>query len=291
VQNTGFSTNKTLNVKGRLISLETARIMGILNVTLDSFYDGGKFKTDKEILSQTEKMVRDGCDFIDVGGYSTRPGAEEISVNEELNRTVTIIKSIRQHFPDAIISIDTFRSEVAKAAIAEGASMINDVSGGTLDDRMFQTVAQLQVPYILTHMRGNPKTMTQHTTYENLLKEILDFLQHRLHILLQSGVKDVIVDPGFGFAKTREQNFQLLHELDKFGMLGRPVLAGLSRKSMVWKTLGISPEEALNGTSVVNTIALLRGANILRVHDVREAVEAVRLVEEMKRQNPTAVTF
>jgi dihydropteroate synthase len=291
VQNTGFSTNKTLNVKGRLISLETARIMGILNVTPDSFYDGGKFKTDKEILSQSEKMVRDGCDFIDVGGYSTRPGAEEISVNEELNRTVNIIKSIRQRFPDAIISIDTFRSEVAKAAIAEGASMINDVSGGTLDDSMFQTVAQLQVPYILTHMRGNPKTMTQVTAYENLLKEILDFLQHRLHILLQSGVKDVIVDPGFGFAKTREQNFQLLHELDKFGMLGRPVLAGLSRKSMVWKTLGISPEEALNGTSVVNTIALLRGANILRVHDVREAVEAVRLVEEMKRQNPTAVTF
>jgi dihydropteroate synthase len=265
--------------------------MGILNITPDSFYDGGKFRTDTEILSQAEKMIKEGADFIDIGGYSTRPGAEEISVNEELNRTVTSLRLLKKNFPDTIVSVDTFRSSVAQVAVEQGASIINDVSGGELDPQMFETVARLRVPYILMHMRGNPKTMNDLTTYENLVKEILDFLQSRLHLLTKLGVTDVIVDPGFGFAKTREQNFQLLDGLDVFGILGRPVLAGLSRKSMVWKTLDLKPDEALNGTSVLNTIALLRGASILRVHDVKEAVEAVKLVEEMKRQNPAAVTF
>jgi dihydropteroate synthase len=291
VQNTGFSTNKTLNVNGRLISLDTPKVMGILNITPDSFYDGGKFRTDREILSQTEKMVKEGADFIDIGGYSTRPGAEEISVNEELNRTVTTVQLVKKNFPDTIVSVDTFRSTVAQVAVEQGASIINDISGGELDPQMFETVARLRVPYILMHMRGTPKTMKDLTAYENLIKEILDFLQSRLHLLTRLGVKDVIVDPGFGFAKTREQNFQLLDRLDMLGILGRPLLAGLSRKSMVWKTLNLKPEEALNGTSVLNTIALLRGASILRVHDVKEAVEAVELVGEMKRQNPTAVTF
>jgi dihydropteroate synthase len=282
VQNTGFSTNKTLNVNGRLIMLDPPRVMGILNVTPDSFYDGGKFKSDREILLQVEKMVRENADFIDVGGYSTRPGAEEISVNEELNRSVGTISLIRRRFPDAILSIDTFRSEVAQKAIDAGASIINDISGGELDPDMFQMAARLKVPYILMHMRGNPKTMNALTHYDNLLKEVLDFLQSRLQTLTKLGVKDVIVDPGFGFAKTREQNFQLLHELDKLGILGRPVLAGLSRKSMVWKTLDQKPEEALNGTTALNTIALLKNASILRVHDVKEAVEAVKLVQELR---------
>jgi dihydropteroate synthase len=282
VQNTGFSTNKTLNVNGGLIMLDPPRVMGILNVTPDSFYDGGKFKSDREILAQVEKMVRENADFIDVGGYSTRPGAEEISFNEELNRSVGTISLIRHRFPDVILSIDTFRSEVAQKAIEAGASIINDISGGELDPGMFETVARFKVPYILMHMRGNPKTMNALTHYDNLLKEVLDFLQSRLQTLTKLGVKDVIVDPGFGFAKTREQNFQLLHELDKLGILGRPVLAGLSRKSMVWKTLNQKPEEALNGTTTLNTIALLKNASILRVHDVKEAVEAVKLVQEMR---------
>ena len=269
-------------MNGRLIMLDTPSVMGILNVTPDSFYDGGRFKSDREILTQVEKMIREHADFIDVGGYSTRPGAEEISVNEELNRSVSTISLIRQRFPDAILSIDTFRTEVARKAVEAGASMINDISGGELDPQMFETVAQLQVPYILMHMRGNPKTMNALTQYDNLLKEILNFLQSRLQTLTKLGVKDVIIDPGFGFAKTREQNFQLLHELDKFGILGRPVLAGVSRKSMVWKTLNQKPEEALNGTTALNTIALLKGASILRVHDVKEAVEAVKLVQEMR---------
>ena len=265
--------------------------MGILNVTPDSFYDGGKFTAEKEILTQVEKMVKEGADFLDVGGYSTRPGAEEINVNEELNRSVRTIQLIRQRFPDTILSIDTFRSEVARAAVQEGASVINDISGGELDAAMFEAVASLKVPYILMHMRGNPKTMTTLTSYDNLVKDILSYFHAKLARLTELGVKDVIIDPGFGFAKTREQNFVLLQELDKFQFLGRPVLAGLSRKSMVWKTLNVKPEEALNGTSVVNTVALLKGASILRVHDVKEAAEAVKLVQEMKRQNPVAVNF
>jgi dihydropteroate synthase len=255
--------------------------MGILNVTPDSFYDGGKFNSEAEILVQVEKMVKEGADMIDVGGYSTRPGAKNVSIAEENERVLKAIRLIVRNFPGAIISVDTFRSEIARAAILEGAAMINDISGGQ-DIEMFGTVAELRVPYILMHMRGTPQTMTSLTKYTNLVKELLDYFHDRIHKLSQLGVTDIIVDPGFGFAKTREQNFVLLDQLEKFSLPGKPVLAGLSRKSMVWKTLNQKAEDALNGTTVLNTIALLKGARILRVHDVREAVEAVKLVNEMK---------
>ena len=257
--------------------------MGILNVTPDSFYDGGKFTSDSEILSQVEKMVKEGADMIDVGGYSSRPGAADISEREEINRAIHAIRLIIHHFPDTIISIDTFRSEVARIAVKEeGAGIINDISGGQLDPDMFKTVADLQVPYVLMHMKGTPQTMLGLSSYDNLIKELIDYFHSRIFTLTRMGVKDIILDPGFGFAKTREQNFQLLDQLHKLSLPGRPLLVGLSRKSMVWKTLNSKPENALNGTTVLNTIALIKGAGILRVHDVKEAAEVISLVMEMK---------
>jgi dihydropteroate synthase len=276
-----FSTNKTLNLRGRLIDLGIPRIMGILNITPDSFYEGSRFTTETAILKNTEKMLLDGATFIDVGGYSTRPGAEDISVEEESSRVVRAIRIILNNFPEALVSIDTFRSDVASAAVQEGAALINDVSGGSLDPAMFETVARLNVPYILMHMRGTPQTMTQHTQYENLVKEITDYFHQKIFQLHQLGVRDIIVDPGFGFAKTPTQNFELLHHLDHFRILGKPMLAGLSRKSMIWRTLSLNPEEALNGTTALNTIALLKGAGILRVHDVREAQQVVQLLQNL----------
>lgn len=258
--------------------LDTPKVMGILNVTPDSFFDGGKYQSDKQILDQAGQMLREGADMIDVGGYSTRPGAEQISEEIETERSVNAIRLIKKEFPEAIISIDTFRSEIARRAIAEGAAMINDISGGELDSKMFDTVANLNVPYVLMHMRGNPQTMTQLTSYENIVKEVLKYFHEKISVLTSLGVKDIIIDPGFGFAKTREQNFQLLNKLDQFGVLGLPLLAGLSRKSMVWKTLDVKPEDALNGTIVLNTIALTKGASILRVHDVKACVETIRVM-------------
>jgi dihydropteroate synthase len=283
VQNTGFSTNKTLNLGGRLLNLQVPCVMGILNVTPDSFYDGGRYSTEAEILSQVGKMLEEGAQIIDVGGYSTRPGAHEISVGEELERSLAAMRSILKSFPGTIISIDTFRSEVARAAVDHGALMINDVSGGNLDPEMHAVVAKLRAPYILMHMRGNPQTMTSLTKYDNLIKDIIIDLQSRLSSLHTLGIKDVVIDPGFGFSKTREQNFALLNELEKFGILGKPVMVGLSRKSMVWKTLNLAADQALNGTTVLNTIALLKGASLLRVHNVKEAVEAIKLVQEMRK--------
>ncbi|WP_079684805.1 dihydropteroate synthase [Ohtaekwangia koreensis] len=280
-ENNLFSTNKTLNLHGRLVDLRTPKVMGILNVTPDSFYDGNQHSTEAAILAHAEKMVREGATFIDVGGYSTRPGAEEIPVAEELKRVLSVIKGIRRNFPETFISIDTFRSEVARAAIEEGAHLINDVSGGSLDEKMFETVASLRVPYILMHMRGTPATMTQQTNYENLLKDIIDFFHQKINMLHQLGVKDIVVDPGFGFAKTVDQNFEILNHLEHFKILGKPILAGLSRKSMIWRSLSVTPDEALNGTTSLNTIALLKGAGILRVHDVKEAMEAVTLTNKV----------
>ena len=274
-----FQTNKTLNCAGKLINLCTPKVMGILNVTPDSFYDGGRLADSDSVLKQAEKMLTDGATFIDVGGYSTRPGASDVSVEEELRRVLPAIQSIVKHFPEVIISIDTFRSEVAKQAVNEGACMINDISGGQLDPIMFETVASLNVPYILMHSRGTPQTMTQLNEYENLIKDIVGYFHQKIFTLLQLGVKDIIIDPGFGFAKNIEQNFQLLKDLDHFQILGKPILAGLSRKSMIWKTLKTNPEDALNGTTSLNTIALLKGASILRVHDVKEAVEVAKLME------------
>jgi dihydropteroate synthase len=285
VQNTPFSINKTLNIRGRLLSLDKPSIMGILNITPDSFYDGGNFNSESTILTQAAKMLSEGATFIDVGGYSSRPGAADVPVAEEIKRVVPAIKSIIKEFPEAIISIDTFRSEVARTACDHGASMVTDISGGQRDSLMFETVATLNVPYILMHMRGTPETMARDTNYQNLLRDIFDYLHVRLRELQQHGVKDIIIDPGFGFAKNREQNFELLNHLDMFHIFSKPILCGLSRKSMVWKTLNITPDDALNGTTSLNTIALLKGASVLRVHDVKQAREVVDLYLAMNKHN------
>jgi dihydropteroate synthase len=280
-----FSVNKTLNVRGRLIDLSEPKIMGILNVTPDSFYDGLKYTDEASILKQVDKMVSEGVDFIDVGGNSTRPGAESISEEEELDRVLPAIKIISKNFPDTIISVDTFRSVVAKRAVEMGASMINDIAGGDLDPTMFDVVASLQVPYILMHMKGTPQTMMKETTYENLLKEIVDYFHRKIFKLKGLGIKDIIIDPGFGFAKTVDQNFELLNKLDHFEILEKPLLVGLSRKSLIWRTLKTNAEGALNGTTMLNTIALINGASILRVHDVREAKEVVQLMQQLRISN------
>jgi dihydropteroate synthase len=272
-----YNPSKTLNIHGRLIDLSTPKVMGILNVTPDSFYDGNRYLTEDSILKQTEKMLAEGALFIDVGGYSSRPGAEDISEQQEISRSVNAVKLIIKKFPTAILSIDTFRSEVARQAILEGACMVNDISAGEQDQNMFATVAALKVPYIVMHMRGTPQTMKTLTEYENLIKEITSYLQQKINTLETLGVKDIMIDPGFGFAKTGTQNFQILEHLDFLKVLNKPIVAGLSRKSMIWKTLGIKPDEALNGTTALNVIALMKGATILRVHDVKEAIEVVRL--------------
>lgn len=268
---------KTLNVNGRLVDLSTPVVMGILNITPDSFFEGSRFNTESEILQQTEKMLSEGATFIDVGGYSSRPGADDISVEEELFRVTKAIQAIVREFPNAIISVDTFRSAVAKAAIQEGASIVNDISAGELDSQMFETVASLKVPYIAMHMRGTPQNMKEFTPYDNLVKDVMNYFTEKINRLKALGVYDIIIDPGFGFAKTIDQNFELLAHLHYFKNLERPILAGLSRKSMIWKTLAVSPEEALNGTTALNMTALLKGVSILRVHDVKEAVEVIKL--------------
>jgi dihydropteroate synthase len=284
-ENSFFSTNQTLNVQGRLFDLRTPLVMGVLNVTPDSFYDGGRYQTESAILNHVEKLLGEGALFIDVGAYSSRPGATDISVEDESKRALFALQIIMRNFPHALVSIDTFRSDVAYAAVNEGACLVNDISAGDLDLRMFETVARLNVPYIAMHMRGNPTTMTSLTGYENLLKEMVSYFQDKVNRLTQMGVKDVIIDPGFGFAKTVEQNFYLLNQLDYFKLLGKPIAVGLSRKSIIWKTLSISADNALNGTTSLNTIALMKGANILRVHDVKEAMEVVKLVSTLRNNH------
>ncbi len=276
-----FSANNTLNVNGKLINFSRPKIMGILNVTPDSFYDGFRYTDEALMVKHVEKMILEGADFIDVGGYSTRPGAAEISLTEELSRVIPVIKTISKKFPEIIISVDTFRSEVARQAIDAGACLVNDISGGELDKEMFSTIASLKVPYLLMHSRGTPETMSELTNYENLLKEILDYFHQKIFVLHQLGVKDIIVDPGFGFAKTVGQNFELLSKLGHFQIFGKPIVAGLSRKSLIWRTLKTNPEGALNGTTVLNAIALMKGTSILRVHDVREAYETIQLVNQL----------
>lgn len=278
-QNTSFSKNKTLNIQGELIDLAHPRVMGILNVTPDSFFDGGQYIRETALLNQVEKMITDGATFIDIGGYSSRPGAAEVPVGEELRRVTSAVRAVVRAFPGTFISVDTFRSAVAAAAIAEGAGMINDISAGELDKAMIDTIAELKVPYIVMHMRGTPQNMNEMTDYADLIKDITDYFHQKLYTLQQAGIYDTIIDPGFGFAKTVQQNFELLHHLDYFNVLERPLLAGLSRKSLIWRTLNITPEEALNGTTALNTVALLKGASILRVHDVKEAVEIIRLIK------------
>lgn len=272
---------QTLNCRGKLIALSVPKVMGIINVTPDSFYDGGKTISEKEILKQAEKMLSEGATFLDVGGYSTRMGAEEILATEEIRRVAEAIESILKRFPEALISVDTFRSEVAIKAVEAGAAIVNDVSGGTLDAEMYQTVAKLKVPYVLMHMRGTPKTMAKQTDYKNVTVAVLKDLSIKIAHARAAGIIDIIADPGFGFAKTREQSFEIMNNLQLFQNLNVPILAGISRKSMIYKTLENSAENALNGTTSLNTVALLKGASILRVHDVKEAVECVTLFGEI----------
>ncbi|WP_298782403.1 dihydropteroate synthase [uncultured Polaribacter sp.] len=271
----------TINCKGNLIDLSTPKVMGILNITPDSFFDGGKYKNEKDILSQTEKMLLEGATFIDVGAYSSRPGAKHISEEKELKRIVPVIDLLIKNFPKIIISVDTFRSKIAKETANSGAAIINDISGGEMDEKMFETVAKLQVPYIVMHMLGTPQDMQKKPVYKDVTKEIISFFAEQIYKLHQLKLNDIIIDVGFGFGKTRQHNFELLKNLELFKSLDAPILAGISRKSMLYKTLDISAQEALNATTSANTIALLNGANILRVHDVKEAVEAVKIVNQV----------
>lgn len=273
----------TINCNGQLIDLTIPKVMGILNVTPDSFYDGGNFQNQNKILHHVEKMLNDGATFIDIGAYSSRPDAEHISESEESQRLLPVIKLLVKTFPNILISVDTFRSNIARQSIDHGACIINDISAGSLDDAMMTTVADLKVPYIMMHMKGTPQMMKQLTQYEHLLKDILFYFSEKIAAARALGIVDMIIDPGFGFAKTTSQNFELLNHLELFQVLDLPILAGLSRKSMIYITLDATSKDALNGTSVLNTIALQKGASILRVHDVKEAVECVKLMMSLKQ--------
>lgn len=267
----------SVNIRGRLIDLTQPRVMGIINVTPDSFYPGSRSFTDEEIVAAAGRILAEGADMIDVGGYSSRPGAADIPERVEKERVTRAIVLIAEAFPEAVISVDTFRSQVASEAITSGAHIINDISGGGADPGMFSLVGELNVPYIMMHMQGNPRTMQQNPVYGDVVADILEWFGSGIARLHSAGVKDIIIDPGFGFGKTVDQNFEMLRRLSDFSVAGLPVLAGLSRKSMIWKTLETGPEGALNGTTALNTIALCHGADILRVHDVKEAVETVKL--------------
>ena len=269
-----------INIRGKLFDLSKPKVMGILNLTPDSFYDGGVHNEINNIENHVNIMVEDGMDILDIGGYSSKPRAKNISLNEEMTRVIPILKHIRKIFPDLIISIDTFRSKIASMSLDEGADMINDISGGTLDKNMMSVVSKNNCPYILMHMQGNPQNMQNDPSYENVTLEIIQYLAQRIKIAHDNNIIDLIVDPGFGFGKTLEHNFEILNNLDKFNVLDTPILAGFSRKSMIYKTLKTSSEKALNGTSSLNTIALTKGAKILRVHDVKEAKECIILHEK-----------
>ncbi len=276
-KDTFFNKKTTLNVRGKLIDVASPKVMGIINITPDSFYSDSRAPTVQHALAQAAKMLADGADFLDIGAYSSRPGATDISVQEELDRMLPVIEAIAITYPQAILSVDTFRSTVAFAAIRAGAHIINDISGGQLDEDMFGTVAKLKVPYILMHMKGTPQNMVQQTDYTDVFSEVFDYFTDRIHRLHAMGVNDIIIDPGFGFAKTHPQSYELMGRLQEFERLELPVLIGVSRKRMVYNLTGGTAADALNGTTAFNTIALTKGANILRVHDVKEAVEAVNI--------------
>ncbi len=272
----------TINCRGNLIDLTTPKVMGILNLTPDSFYSESRNKPDGDFLKNAETMLQEGAFFLDIGGYSTRPGALEVTPDDELKRVIPAVELLLKEFPDALISIDTFRSKIADDCLKAGAALINDISAGNLDEDMMKVVAKHQVPYIMMHMRGTPQTMKDLNHYEDMLREILLFFSQKIKSAHRHGIADVIIDPGFGFSKNIAQNFELLNKMGLLKILELPLLAGLSRKSTIYKTLGCEPAEALNGTSILNTVALLNGANILRVHDVKEAVEAVKLTGCLK---------
>lgn len=277
-----FPQKYTLQIKGRLISLEKPKIMGILNLTPDSFFVGSRVENDPEsILTKAKLMMEEGADFLDLGGYSTRPGAIDISIQEEIDRVLPAVTVIRKELPEVLLSVDTFRSQVAKEAVAAGADLVNDISAGNLDEDMIPLIARLKVPYIAMHMRGNPQNMQTLSNYSAILGEVLHYFAEKVDLFKKFGIKDVIIDPGFGFAKTIEQNFFLLKNLRNFEVFGLPLLAGISRKSMIYKTLQTDASQALNGTTALNMFALLQGANLLRVHDVKQAKETIKLYEQL----------
>ena len=276
-KDTIFSTKTTLNLRGNPVDISTPIVTGILNITPDSFHQESRIKSDNSLLHKAEKMLSEGATILDIGGYSSRPGANDISIEEELKRVIPTIEKLIGTFPKAYLSIDTFRSEVAQAALEIGVCMVNDISGGTLDNNMFEVLAKHRAAYVLMHIRGTPQTMSTMTRYDDVLTEVMDFFIDRTNKLKALGVADIVIDPGFGFAKTIDQSYEILKNLQYFQQLNLPLLAGISRKSMIYKSLDISPDQALNGTTVLNTIALMNGAQILRVHDVKEATETIKL--------------
>ena len=273
---------KSINCLGKLIDLDTPRVMGVLNLTPDSFYDGGKYQSEKQILKQVEKMLVEGATFIDLGAYSSRPGASHVSEEVERERLLPTLRMILKEFDKALVSVDTFRSQIARESIEEGAALINDISAGQLDPEMFPTMSRLQVPYIIMHMRGTPQNMQSQVDYEDLVKEIIYYFSEKIFELRKLGLNDIIIDPGYGFSKTLDQNYELLGKSELLGALDLPVLTGVSRKSMLYKLLGTGPEEVLAATVAAQVIALLKGTSILRVHDVKEAVQAIQIVEKTK---------
>ncbi len=274
----------TINCKGQIIDLSSPKIMGILNITPNSFYDGGKYSLENNAIAQVEIMLNEGATFIDIGAYSSKPNAEFVSEEEELSRIIPVVKALIKEFPKAILSIDTFRSSVAQECLNNGAALINDISAGSLDEKMMEVIASNKVPYIMMHLRGTPQTMQNQTNYEHLINEILTYFSDKINKARSLGINDLIIDPGFGFAKTTDQNYEILSNLELFKVLELPILAGISRKSMIYKTLDINAEEALNGTTVLNTIAITKGASIIRVHDVKQAMECVKLCEKLGKQ-------
>ena len=273
--------NLSINCNGKLVDLNTPKVMGVLNITPDSFYDGGRYKDAKSVLNQTEKLISEGATFLDIGAYSSRPGADFISENEELKRIVPVVELIQKNNPDVLISIDSFRAKVIRECVSAGAVISNDISAGKLDPDMIKTVGELGVPYIMMHMRGTPQTMKNHTTYQHLINEIYAYFSKQIELARQHNITDIIIDPGFGFAKTLAQNYELLKQMEFFKNLNCPILTGVSRKSMIYKVLGCTAEEALNGTTALNMVALMNGACILRVHDVKEAVECIKLFNQL----------
>ena len=274
----------TINCAGKLIDLSIPKIMGILNITPDSFYDGGRYNSDKKILDHVEKMVIDGATFIDIGAYSSRPGGVDIDENEELKRIIPAIELVNKKFPEIIISIDTFRSKIAEACLNSGAAIINDISASQLDEKMMETISKYNVPYIIMHMKGNPQNMMDKTNYDDMLQEMIKYFSKKINQAISYKINDIIIDPGFGFAKNIKQNYDLLNHLDLLKILDKPIMVGISRKSMIYKSLDSTPEEALNGTTVLNTVALIKGASILRVHDVKEANECIKLIGSLNKQ-------
>ena len=274
----------TINCAGKLVDLSTPKIMGILNVTPDSFYDGGVHNSDKKILNHVEKMLNDGAVFIDIGGYSSRPNAINIDENEELNRVVPALELVNNKFPETIISIDTFRSKVAETCLNSGASIINDVSAGEMDKKMMKIVGKYNVPYVMMHMKGNPQNMIRKTNYDDMLKEIIKYFSKKINQAVSYKINDMIIDPGFGFAKDLKQNYDLLSNIDLLKILDKPIMVGISRKSMIYKSLKTNAKESLNGTTVLNTVSLIKGASILRVHDVKEANECIKLISALNKQ-------